>query len=176
MTVTIDTAHEGVIHPIYKKPVGERLGLQALHTVYGDKDITPCGPIYQSMTVKDNAVYLSFKYVDGGPVLVKPRHAHASGFVIAGADKRFVPAHARIVHSSPLSSHQIMVWSDEVTKPAAVRYAWADYPPSTLYNKAALPASPFRTDDWAIPELGSEREYLHANPHSELKYYSVRSR
>ncbi|HKR23012.1 MAG TPA: hypothetical protein VJS17_10475, partial [Pyrinomonadaceae bacterium] len=70
---------------------------------------------------------------DGGPV---------KGFAIAGADRKFVWADARI------EGDTIVVSSPQVTKPVAVRYGWGDNPLVNLYNKAALPASPFRTDDW----------------------------
>jgi len=153
LAVTIDTARDGKLHSFYKKPVGERLALQALRMTYGKKDVLAKGPIYQSMTVKDKHARLQFKCNGGAPVLTKPKQGKATGFVIAGKDRRFVPAQARIVPRTGQSEAQLEVWSDEVARPVAVRYAWADHPPSTLQSKDGLPASPFRTDNWAIPEL-----------------------
>ncbi len=154
MAVTIDTARDGKLHSMYKKPVGERLALQALRMAHYKKGILTNGPIYQSMTVKDKHVLLQFKCIGGASVLVKPKQGNATGFVIAGADRRFVPAQARIVRMTGQPEVQLEVWSDEIAEPVAVRYAWADHPPSTLHSKDGLPASPFRTDGWIIPELG----------------------
>ena len=70
------------------------------------------------------------------------------GFVIAGADKQFVPAEAYI------DGNNVVVHSPQVKTPVSVRYAWADNPSCTLYNQAGLPASPFRTDDWAVATTG----------------------
>ena len=89
------------------------------------------------MTVKDNRIVLSFNHIGSG---LTARDGPLRGFVIAGADKQFVAAHARIVGET------VEVWSDNVTEPVAVRYGWANVPDVNLYNAEGLPASPFRTD------------------------------
>jgi sialate O-acetylesterase len=98
------------------------------------------------MKEEDGAVRLSFRHLGGGLTV---RNGDAlSGFVVAGADKKFVTATAKI------DGDTVLVSSPEVKQPAAVRYAWADNPTCTLYNRAGLPASPFRTDDWPIFSTG----------------------
>jgi len=97
------------------------------------------GPLYDSMTVEGGAIRLHFKHADGGMVA---KGGTPIGFSIAGEDRRFVWGNAKIDGDS------IVVSSPEVARPAAVRYGWADNPPVNLYNKADLPASPFRTDSW----------------------------
>ncbi|HOW18658.1 MAG TPA: hypothetical protein PLC79_06440, partial [Phycisphaerae bacterium] len=89
--------------------------------------------------VEGDKVRLTFKHVNGGLVA---RGGELKGFAIAGADRKFVWAEAKI------DGDTVVVHSDKVAKPVAVRYAWADNPECNLYNKAGLPASPFRTDDW----------------------------
>ncbi len=153
MAVTIDTAHDRKLHSTHKKPVGERLAFQALHMVYDAQEIVPNGPIYESMTAADKHILLRFTSNGGEPVLVKPQPGQPSGFMIAAADRSFVPAQARIVRGGGSSGVQLMVWSDAVSEPMAVRYGWADCPPSTFYGGKGLPAAPFRTDNWTITEL-----------------------
>jgi sialate O-acetylesterase len=98
------------------------------------------GPLYQSSKVEGNKITLSFTHTDGG---LKTKGGSAlSGFAIAGADKKFHWANATI------TGNQVIVSSDDVTSPVAVRYSWANNPNGNLYNAADLPASPFRTDDW----------------------------
>ncbi len=138
MAVIIDIGDEKDIHPKNKQDVGRRLALGALGTVYG-KDMVYSGPMYDSMKVEGGAIRLTFKHVGGGLVA---RGEKLTGFAIAGEDRKFVWADARI------DSETVVVSSKEVAKPVAVRYAWADNPECNLYNKAGLPASPFRTDDW----------------------------
>jgi sialate O-acetylesterase len=139
MAVIVDIGDAKDIHPKDKQDVGKRLALWALANTYG-KDIVYSGPIYRSMEKKDNRIVLSFDHVGGG--LVAKGGALLKGFAIAGADHRFVWADAKI------EGDQIVVSSDKVADPVAVRYAWADNPVCNLYNKADLPASPFRTDTW----------------------------
>ena len=151
MAVTIDTALDGNIHSIYKKPVGERLALHALGTAYPDNAIKLGTPTYQSMSVKDGKVRLNFKSIGGGLVLDTSKEP---GFVIAGADKHFVPAKVELLGLPGQPNAHLIVWSDKVAEPVAVRYAWADNPPSSLHSQSGLPVAPFRTDSWEIPELG----------------------
>ena len=147
LAVTIDIGEANDIHPRNKQDVGKRLALAARALVYGEK-IVYSGPIYDSMTVEGSRVRLRFKHVGGG--LVAKGQGKLAGFAVAGPDKKFVWADARI------DGDNVLVSSGEVPQPVAVRYAWADNPEGcNLYNKEALPASPFRTDDW--PVLSSPR-------------------
>ena len=139
MAVIIDIGEAEDIHPKNKQDVGKRLALAALAETY-DKEIPYSGPIYKSMKVKDGEVELKFDHTDGG--LVAKGGEALKGFAIAGADKKFVWADAVI------DGKKVVVSSDQVPEPVAVRYAWAINPVCNLYNGAALPASPFRTDDW----------------------------
>jgi len=92
------------------------------------------------MDTKDNKIILHFDHIGGG--LAAKDGGPLKGFAIAGQDQRFVWADARI------EGDTVVVSSDKVAEPVAVRYAWADNPVCSLYNKAGLPASPFRTDTW----------------------------
>ncbi|MBI3854283.1 MAG: sialate O-acetylesterase [Planctomycetes bacterium] len=138
MAVIIDIGDAKDIHPKNKQDVGKRLAFWAQSQVYG-KDIVYSGPIYESMKVEDGKVRLSFKHVGGG---LEAKGEKLTGFAIAGEDRTFVWADARI------DGKTVVVSSDKVAKPAAVRYAWADNPECNLYNKEGIPASPFRSDDW----------------------------
>jgi sialate O-acetylesterase len=126
-------------HPKNKQEVGRRLSLVALAKVYG-KDVVYSGPVYKSMTVKGNQVRVKFEQVHAG--LVTKPEGPIKGFAVAGKDQKFVWAQAKIEGDS------VVVWSDEVKEPVAVRYAWASNPVCNLCNGAGLPAFPFRTDDW----------------------------
>ena len=138
MAVIIDIGDENDIHPRNKLDVGRRLAAWALAGTYGQK-VVPSGPLFDRYTVESDKVRIRFRYgsglktIDGGPV---------RGFAIAGEDRRFVWADARI------EGDTVIVSSPTIQKPVAVRYGWADNPIANLYNNAGLPASPFRTDDW----------------------------
>ena len=138
MAVTIDIGGP-MIHPTNKQDVGKRLALWALANVYG-KNIVFSGPIYKSMEKKGNQIVLHFDQLGTG--LMAKGGESLKGFAIAGADKKFVWADARIVNDI------VVVSSPDVPDPVAVRYAWADNPVCNLYNSECLPASPFRTDSW----------------------------
>ncbi len=140
MAVTIDLGEWNDIHPDNKKDVGERLALAAQQLIYGDKKVVPSGPLYQAATVDGDKIVLRFTNVGSG--LTAHDGEALSWFTVAGADKKFVPAKARI------EGDKVVVWSEEVQEPRYVRYAWADNPDgANLYNKEGLPASPFRTDE-----------------------------
>ncbi|NSW80263.1 MAG: sialate O-acetylesterase [Chthonomonadetes bacterium] len=139
MAVAIDIGEADDIHPRNKQDVGKRLALNALAIAYGRK-IDYSGPIYSHMKREGNRIRLYFKHVDGG--LTTPNGEPLKGFAIAGADRKFVWADARI------EGNTVVVSSPQVSEPVAVRYAWADNPVCNLYNRAGLPASPFRTDSW----------------------------
>jgi len=138
IALAIDIGDVEDIHPKNKQDVGRRLALAAQALVYRRK-LVYSGPMYAGMTVKGSQVRLRFKHVGGG---LAARGGKLRGFAIAGKDRRFVWAETRIEKGA------VVVWSDEVPKPVAVRYAWADNPDANLYNKEGLPASPFRTDKW----------------------------
>lgn len=138
MAVTIDLGDPREIHPKNKQEVGRRLARQALSVAYG-QSLLSAGPLYRSITIAGNEAHLQFYHVGSGLVA---RGGELKGFAIAGADQKFVWAKATIVGS------KIVVSSDQVPQPVAVRYAWADNPDCNLYNKEGYPASPFRTDDW----------------------------
>lgn len=138
MAITIDVGEWNDIHPDRKKPVGDRLALAAEKIAYGDSVIYS-GPIYQSSQIEGNTIVLSFTNVGSG--LTTNDGEEPAEFAIAGADKKFVWAKTKI------DGANIIVWSDEVTNPIYVRYAWADDPVNpNLYNKEGLPASPFQAE------------------------------
>ena len=138
LAVTIDLGEAKNLHPHDKAGVGERLALWALGTMY-HKDIVYSGPLYDSMQVEGNQIKIHFKHIGGG---LEAHGPSLRGFAIAGSDRVFHWADATI------EGDTILVSSPEVPAPVAVRYAWAGNPQCNLYNKAGLPASPFRTDDW----------------------------
>jgi sialate O-acetylesterase len=138
LAVTIDVGEAGNLHPPRKAEIGERLALWALGTTYGRK-IEYSGPFYESMRVEAKEIQIKFEHVGGGLQL---KGETLKGFAIAGADKKFHRAAARV------DGNSVVVSSPEVKAPVAVRYAWADSPECNLFNREGLPASPFRTDDW----------------------------
>ena len=141
MAVTIDIGEWNDIHPLKKRDVGERLALVAQSVAYGDEGVVSSGPVYQSMRIEGNRIILTFSHMGGG--LSVNGGGDLRQFAIAGADKQFVWAQATI------EGNEVIVWSDTIEHPVAVRYAWADNPEgANLYNSEGLPASPFRTDDW----------------------------
>jgi len=163
MAVLIDTGESEDIHPQSKQIAGERLAKIALAKTYG-REVVHSGPLYTSMKIEGSTIRLSFEHLGGGLVakelpatydvmrkagktapLVRNRpHSQLEGFAICGADKKWFWAEAKIDGETVLAS------SDQVPAPIAVRYAWSDNPTCNLYNAADLPASPFRTDDFAF--------------------------
>jgi sialate O-acetylesterase len=140
MAVAIDAGEWNDIHPLDKKDVGERLALWAQHLAYGAKELVYSGPIYRSSIVEGNKMVLTFSNTGSG--LVVKGGGDLYYFAIAGADKKYVWAKARI------EGNKVIVWNDTIANPVSVRYAWADNPEgANLYNKEGLPASPFETDD-----------------------------
>jgi len=138
LAVTIDVGEAGNLHPPRKAEIGERLAQWALGTTY-DRKLVYSGPLYKSMKIEDKEIRIHFDHVGGG---LQAHGETLEGFTMAGADKRFHRAAARIDGDS------VVVSSSEVDAPVAVRYAWGNSPNCDLYNKEGLPASPFRTDDW----------------------------
>ena len=143
MAVAIDLGEWNDIHPDNKKDVGLRLALAAEKIAYGESNFVSSGPIYQSASIEGNKITISFTNTGSG--LITSDGEELSQFAIAGADKRFVWAKAKIIADA--GSDKVVVWNDGVPNPKSVRYAWADNPEgANLYNKEGLPASPFRTD------------------------------
>ena len=136
MVVTIDCGDANDIHPPRKQPMSARLALAARAIAYGEK-LEYSGPVFQSMKIEGSEVVLRFTHPGGGLVA---KDGPLKGFTIAGADKIFHPAQAEI------RGQTIVVASDAVSRPVAVRYGWASVPGGNLFNRAGLPASPFRTD------------------------------
>jgi sialate O-acetylesterase len=140
MAVTIDIGEFNDIHPVNKKDVGIRLALAAEKVAYGNKRIVSSGPIYQSMKIDGGKVLLTFAEVGSG--LILKYGSELKGFEICGSDNKYFPAQAKI------EKGKIRVWSKEIAKPVAVRYAWANNPDgANLFNREGLPASPFRTSE-----------------------------
>jgi sialate O-acetylesterase len=139
MAVAIDLGEWNDVHPNRKKPVGDRLALAAEKIAYNE-NIVYSVPTYQSQTIEGNKIIISFTNVGSG--LTTSDGEPLAGFAIAGDDKKFVWANAKI------EGDKIVVWSDSVPSPKYVRYAWADDPVNpNLINKENLPAAPFRTDE-----------------------------
>lgn len=149
MVVTTDVGDANDIHPRNKRAVGERLAAWALRTVYGQPGSVASGPVWRSLRHLPNGrVALNFS-ASSGPLAVRGGGTAVSGFAVAGANRRFVPAQA------VLQGGQVRVWSDAVPHPHAVRYAWVNNPEqANLVNSHGLPASPFRTDHWPLVTQG----------------------
>jgi sialate O-acetylesterase len=140
MAVITDVGMEHNVHPTKKKPVGERLALAARAIAYHEP-IEYSGPMYKGMRVEGGHIVLTFDHVGGG---LEARDGELTGFAIAGANQKFYWALARID-----GLDKVIVYNPEVENPVAVRFGWANYPVVNLWNKTGLPASPFRTDDFA---------------------------
>lgn len=149
MAVTADIGNNNDIHPKNKLDVANRLARWAFAKDYGYKDLVYSGPLYKDMEIEGNKVRMFFDYTAEGLTVKGGTLRH---FEIAGKDKEFVPATAII------ESDTVVVWSEQVENPAAVRYAFhnALSPEPNLYNSAGLPASPFRTDDWKGETYGKK--------------------
>ena len=138
MAVAIDVGEWNDIHPDRKKEVGDRLALAAEKIAYGDS-VVYSGPAYQSSSIDGNKIIVSFTHTGSG--LTTSDDEGPSEFAIAGNDKQFVWANAKI------EGDKIVLWNDSIKAPKYVRYAWADTPVNpNLTNREGLPAAPFRTD------------------------------
>lgn len=146
LAVSVDIGDKANIHPPNKRPVGERLAKLALRDVYG-KNVIADGPSYASHEIKDGKVIVRFNNLHGGLKIGK-REGVADdrliGFAIAGEDRKFIWADAKI------AGDNVIVWSDKIPKPSAIRYGYIQYEDVNLYNAAGLPAVPFRTDNWPL--------------------------
>jgi sialate O-acetylesterase len=130
------------IHPRNKQDVGRRLALQALHDTYKKEGIVWSGPTLLSMSVDGNRATVEFETY-GSELAVHNKYGYVEGFAIAGVDKVFHWAQAAVTRDG-----KVVVWSREVSRPVAVRYAWGNNPEANLFNAEGLPAAPFRTDEW----------------------------
>lgn len=139
MAVCIDIGDPKDLHPVNKQDVGNRLALAAETLVYGRPAAGRVSPLYVRAEKAGAGMVVHFKTADG---LAARGGGELKGFTLAGADQVFRPAQARI------EGDTLVVTSDTVAAPAAVRYAWADNPDCNLVSSAGLPASPFRSDDW----------------------------
>jgi len=138
MAVAIDIGEADDIHPTNKQEVGRRLALWALSQTYGST-IPSSGPLFRSAMVEMGRIRVAFDHATG---LATADGGALRGFAVAGADRQFVWADAAI------DGETVLVSAEQVPRPVAVRYDWADNPDGNLVNDAALPASPFRSDDW----------------------------
>ncbi len=165
--VLIDIGEAGNIHPWNKQAAGERLARIALAKSYG-RELAWSGPTWSSRAVEDGKMRIGFEHTDGGlvahaipathdvyiqagrraPLLRNSPTSQLEGFAICGVDQKWVWAEAEIDGDS------VLVWSDKVAEPVAVRYGWADNPTVNLYNGSGLPASPFRTDSFTLRTFG----------------------
>jgi len=139
MAVAVDIGEQDEIHPKNKQEVGRRLALVAEGIVYRMK-IEYYGPMFRSMSVREGKAVVRFDHAGSG--IVAKGGGPLKGFAVAGADRKFFWADASI------DGDTVVVTSDKVAEPVAVRYAWANNPVCNLYNAEGLPATPFRTDDW----------------------------
>ena len=140
LAVTVDTGDPASLHPGNKRPVGERLALCALARHYG-RHVVDSGPTLAAVERRAHSIRLRFAHADGG---LLAKGGKLQGFSIAGQDHRWHWANARIAGLA------VIVSSREVPHPAAVRYDWQSDPSATLFNRAGLPARPFRTDTWPL--------------------------
>ncbi len=137
--VAIDIGDAADIHPRNKQEVGRRLALAARKVAYSEK-LVFSGPTYRSHEIKDGRVVIAFDHTGGGLAARGRSDGRLAEFAIAGDDQTFVRAEAVI------EGDRVVVWSDQVAEPVAVRYAWADNPAgANLVNAEGLPASPFRS-------------------------------
>ncbi len=139
IAITMDIGDDYCIHPPKKKEVADRLLFNALNQTYGYKTIDYATPIFDKLEVEDGGIILKFKNAETGMYA----YDELEGFEIAGDDKVFYPANAKIVNRKDVS-----VKSEKVPHPVAVRYAWRNWIVGTLFDANLLPASSFRTDDW----------------------------
>jgi sialate O-acetylesterase len=152
MAVTTDIGEAADIHPKNKQDVGKRLAFWSLAKDYGKKTLVFSGPLYKDMRVEDNRVRILFDSAGSGLMVgkkegtaptVEAKGEKLQRFAVAGSNKQWAWANAVI------DGKTVLVWSEKVPRPVAVRYAFSMNPQgANLYNKEGLPASPFRTDDW----------------------------
>lgn len=141
MAVTLDIGNPQDIHPTNKKDVGNRLARLALAKDYGQTNLVHSGPLYRSLEINGEKAIVSFSEIGSGLMM---KDEQLKGFEVAGENQQFFKANAKI------EGDKIIVHSDKVKKPKAVRYAFYNTSEAILFNKEGLPASSFRTDDWPV--------------------------
>lgn len=142
MACIIDIGDAGDIHPRNKKDVGYRLALNALNIDY-NKDLVYNGPRFKSVEFNKNSALVTFD-MQGTELVVKNKYGYINGFALAGSNRVFTYAKARMV-----GTNKVEVFSDDIDEIEAIRFLWDDNPGEiNLYNSEGLPAEPFRTDDW----------------------------
>lgn len=140
MVVTMDIGDEQDLHPRRKRQVGERFARVALADVYGHQDVVSRGPSLRDVAFEEGQARVRWQHVAGG--LVTFNGQAPTCFRLAGADREFHDADAVIAGDA------VILRSDAVAEPLAVRFAWGPFDTPNLRNAAGLPAAPFRTDDW----------------------------
>lgn len=141
LAVTMDIGEKKCIHPAKKKEVAERLLFNALHYTYNMDVVDPMGPVYDTLNINGNKVTLTFRHAEDGLYV---KGDSICGLEIAGDDQVFYPAQGRIKNRK-----ELVVWSDQVPNPVAVRYGWTNWIEGCLFDTNLLPASSFRTDSWS---------------------------
>lgn len=145
MVVTIDLGDSTNVHPIDKTELARRLALLALKNTYGQKLGEVASPLAVETRFQDHQAIVQFINTGTG-MIARDKYSYMKGFEIAGADQKFHYAKAEI------DGDRVIVYSEKVTNPVAVRYAWSSNPSdANLYNKEGFPAAPFRTDTWPLP-------------------------
>ncbi len=140
MVVTTDLGDPVLLHAPRKREIGERLAMTALGQVYG-KDVASRSPVFRDMTIVGNKVRVAFDNAADGLVL---QGETPTGFTICGENRVFHNANGK------LDGNAVILAAPEVPNPVAVRYGWANYPQQNLFNRAGLPAGPFRTDEFPL--------------------------
>lgn len=141
---TVDIGEYGTIHPCRKQKVGQRLAWLALQNDYGMDAIEAVAPKYKGVEFREGKGFVEMVVGSGG---LSPMRVEIPGFEIAGPDHKFVPATAM---RDSGNKRVVVVWSDAVPEPVAIRYCWRNWCVGGLYNNFGIPAGPFRTDDWPM--------------------------
>ncbi|SEO32391.1 sialate O-acetylesterase [Mucilaginibacter gossypiicola] len=137
MVTTLDIGYLKTAHPPYKQEVGKRLATFALKNEYGEKMLVASGPLYKKTIMKGNKLIVEFESIGGG---LLASNQGLFNFEIAGADKAYVKAEAKIVNN------KVVVSSPSIAVPVYVRYAWSDGSSASLFNKEGLPAATFTSE------------------------------
>lgn len=134
---------EWQIHPPRKQMAADRLALAAMATVYGKKDVVWLGPTVKNVKFMGPQVFVTYENAGGG-LEIRKKTDGGTGFALAGEDKKWFPAQAKI------DGNKIIVSCEEVKRPVALRYNFVNHPSSNLCNKEGLPAAQYRTDNWEL--------------------------
>ncbi|MES2387592.1 MAG: sialate O-acetylesterase [Bacteroidota bacterium] len=142
MACLIDIGDAKDIHPKNKQDVGLRLALEAQKVAYKEPNVISDGPLFESMSMEGTKVRIRYKNIGKG-LYLQDKYGYVKAFSIAGPDRKWYWAQGY------LENNTVILYSDKVPSPAAVRFAWADNPDDiNLFNEQGMPAEPFRTDDW----------------------------